>query len=559
MKFPLFNARGEFRLIFLYIPAVLVYGILANLYTPILEVVWDMVFYKSLAFGLHHPSTFHLKNHFPMPPLYPLILSFGCFAPTYLWIEVVQSWINPLLYFLGIYPLYRLSRIWLDPRRSTLACVLYTLYPSAIYTQWTMSENLAAPLVLWVAALSTQILTDKHSSTVTGAWLGVAAAALALTRIQVIVIGAAALVWLAYRTLKRRRDPAPILMAISLSLTLVITVWWQMGYLTHPYSSPVYAHFNQQNHASPVRLLITLFSAHWTGLWLEGGVWITSLFLVQYLVSLIRPSWLTPAQKETFRMLFFLGVTLIGSVAVYYIRRTGYEDWSISLRYVFYLNLLAMPVSLSTLGIWKESNLTRRLVYLILTVFSASLFAAGFLLPDVWMGYAKVRDFFTNAPSMDFMEQIIQEGPWRTGVFFLGLSIGAGICAFTNRYLGAAVLFGLLTYVQLTTIDFTLEIRQRAIRDLWMNEIHDFCEQLDKGKWTDIPIYCEEDTPHLVPNLKYWVNRNSALLPPGSPQPREEHLLLTVKRHDDGVLVFRSGELRAYLFPVAGEILSESK
>ena len=118
-------------------------------------------------------------------------------------------------------------------------------------------------------------------------------------------------------------------------------------------------------------------------------------------MRVLTPSWLTPAQKETFRMLFFLGVTLIGSVAVYYIRRTGYEDWSISLRYVFYLNLLAMPVSLSTLGIWKESNLTRRLVYLILTVFSASLFAAGFLLPDVWMGFAKVRDFFTNAPSMD--------------------------------------------------------------------------------------------------------------------------------------------------------------
>ncbi|MFB3788060.1 MAG: hypothetical protein ACE15F_17005 [bacterium] len=549
MKITLYNSRGEFRVIWLYVPAVLVYGILANLYTPILEVVWDMVFYKSLAFGLHHPSTFHLKDHFPMPPLYPLILSLGCFAPTYLWIEAAQSWINPLLYFLGLYPLYRLSRTWLDPHRSALACFFYALYPSAIYTQWSMSENLAAPLVLWVAALSVQILTDKRPSTVTGAWLGVAAAALALTRIQVIVIGAGALGWLAYRTLKRRRDPAPVLMAISLSLTWLITVWWQMGYLTHPYSSPVYARFNSQNHASPLMLFTTLFSTHWTGLWLEGGAWITSLFLAQYIVALVRPSWLTPAQKEAFRMLFFLCVALIASVAMYYVRRTEYEAWSISLRYVFYANLMALPVSLSTLGIWKEMNGSRRILYAGLTILSAALLTAGFLLPDGWAGFAKVRDFFTNAPSLDFLEQIIQEGPWRTGAFFLGLSVTAGLTAFARQRLGALVLLLLLAYVQITTIDFTLEIRQKAIRNLWMNEIHDFCEQLEEGKWTGIPIYCEENTPHLVPNLSYWVNRSSTMLPPGSPRPREEHLLLTVQRHDDGMLLFRSGELRAYLFP----------
>ena len=210
MTNPLFDARGECRLPLLYIPAVLIYGTLANLYTPILEVVWDMVFYKSLAFGLHHPGTFHLKDHFPMPPLYPLILSLGCYAPTYLWIEAVQSWINPLLYFLGLYPLYRLSRTWLDPRMSALACLFYVLYPAAIYTQWSMSENLAAPLVLWVAALSVQILTGKRPSVVTGAWLGVAIATLALTRIQVIVLGAGAWLWLAYRTLKPPRAwPGP--------------------------------------------------------------------------------------------------------------------------------------------------------------------------------------------------------------------------------------------------------------------------------------------------------------------------------------------------------------
>jgi len=151
------------------------------------------------------------------------------------------------------------------------------------------------------------------------------------------------------------------------------------------------------------------------------------------------------------------------------------------------------------------------------------------------------------------MEQIMQEGPWRTGAFFLGLSVMAGLTAFAGRRIGALVWLLLLAYVQLTTIDFTLEIRQKAIRNLWMNEIHDFCEQLDEGKWAGIPIYCEEETPHLVPNLLYWVNRGSAMLPPGSPRPPTEFLLLTVKRHDEARLVFRSGELRAYLFPEEGK------
>ncbi len=146
LKLFAWNRQGEFRIFWLYISAVFLHGVCANWHPPILEVIWDMVFYKNLAYGLHHISSFDLQRHFPVPPLYPLLISPVFFASDYQMVERLLSWINPAMYFLGLYPAYGYARSILNPRQSAWVCVLYALYPSAIYSQWTMSENLAAPL-----------------------------------------------------------------------------------------------------------------------------------------------------------------------------------------------------------------------------------------------------------------------------------------------------------------------------------------------------------------------------------------------------------------------------
>lgn len=546
-----YNRQGEFRLLWLYVPAVLIHGIAANWRPPILEVIWDMVFYKGLAYGLHHIGSFSLNHHFPMPPLYPLLISPGFFAPNYLAAEFIQSWINPAVYFLALYPAYRYARTILDPRQSAWVCLMYALYPSAVYTQWSMSENLAAPLAMWILILASRLLTDESPRMREGTWLGIAVACLALTRIFPIVFCAAVILWIAYRTARRNRYPAPILMAFSLSLTLAVTVWWLMGYLAYKSPSMVYANFNQQPLREAVSQFAPIFAAHWTGLWIEGGLLIAALLFVQWSASFFSfHEKKNESLSEIIQLVFFINLVLASAAAVYYTKRIGLEPWSVSLRYIFYANLASLPVAVSAMGKLRGANWRIRFAYGGLLAAAILLFSITFAISEAWQKLADSHAYFSNAPSLDFLYQIRNEGALTAFLTLAGISFVAGILFLSTRRVGAILLCIFLFYFQASAMEHLQMTRARAIREQDVVEIHDFCKQLELGKWKDVTIYCEEGVnyPHLIPNLIYWVQRGSGNLPPEDPRPPLPYLLLTKLKHADGEQVFESGELRAYLF-----------
>ncbi|MBD3268253.1 hypothetical protein GF373_16430, partial [bacterium] len=261
----LFSEKGEIRLLWLYIPAVFLHGVFSNFQTPVTEIIWDSVFYKSMAHGLYHITSFDLHHHFPVPPLYPLVLIPGFLADSYLTVEWIHSWINPLLYFLGLYPLYYYSRFLLTPQKSAFVCVVFLCYPSSVFAQWSMSENLAVPLVFASAYLAVRLLFASGREWKPGIFLGIVLAGIVLTRVFLVVYCGAILLWLGYRTLRKRNDPGPILATYSLFLTLVLVVWWLGGYFSLPGNAVVYADFNRLPLPTLIGHYFTYFFAHWTG------------------------------------------------------------------------------------------------------------------------------------------------------------------------------------------------------------------------------------------------------------------------------------------------------
>lgn len=543
------DRQDEFPIIWLYISAVFLHGVCANWHPPILEVVWDMVFYKNLAYGLHHISSFELQRHFPVPPLYPLLISPVFFASDYLMAEWLLSWINPAMYFLGLYPAYWYARSILNPRQSAWVCLLYALYPSAIYTQWTMSENLAAPLVMWAMALSVRLITDERPRMRDGTWLGIVLAAVALTRVLLIVTCAALILWIAYRTFRRNRYPAPILMAFGLSVAIPVTVWWQLGYFTNKGPSLVYATFTSQPFHTLLNMFLTILAAQGTGLWLEGGLIVTVLIGLKWLTTLRDSGDVASREREVAQLVFFLLATLWIAVSAYYVKRTEIEPWSVSLRYIFYGNLIGLPLVVAMQGVLREAGVGKRISYSILLLVFIALFGVSLSIPESWQKIRESHEYFTNAPSLDFLYQIRNGGSGFALGFLASVSFLLGIIFLGTRRAGAVLLCLALAYLQFSALDYTQYIRQRA----WVNQdvsgIHDFCHEIQAGKWKDLTIYCEESdqAPFLMPNLLYWVQRASGYLPPETPRPNPPYLLLTTKKHGDGELAFQSGNVRAYL------------
>ena len=544
----LFKPNGEFRCVILYVPAVILFGFLANLYTPMVDVIWDMVFFKQMAFALHDISTFNIKHSFPVQPLYPLFLSIGCFAPDYRSIEFIQSWLNPAMYFFTLFPLYRLSRLLLNPRESAWVCLLFIFYPSTIFTQWSMSENLAAPLTLWMIAEAATLLLAERPSWKHSALLGLAISAMILTRILLIVICLAALAWLAYRFLKRGQELRIVALAGGVAFTLVMIIWWQMGYLSHEESWPVYANFTSITAEKAIPLFFTIFCAQWTGLWLDGALVPIALLLTAVVRIGVKPKDISPAQLEMVKMFFFISLIYISSVAGYYVKRTDFERWSVNLRYVFYINILCLPLAVSTAA-WLRKRTVRPLwLPWLIFVLAALLPSLGFFMHDLWDKITDPHAYFSNAPTLDFIYQI-RAKPIQSASFFFGCTLALGTLCLTTRRLGWLCLCGVMLYVQLCTFDFYFQLQKQTLHNWWVNDIHAFCRELEDGHWNELPIYCEEEyeSQYLVPNLWYWLNQKSTALSPAAPRPPKPYLLFTPHPHDDGTLDFKSGDLHAYV------------
>lgn len=549
------NRRGEFRVFWLYVPAVMIYGCMANIGTPVLEVIWDMVFYKGLAYSLHNWSTFDLSKNQSVPPLYPAILSVAFYARDFLTVEFIQSWINPILFFLGLFPLYRLSRLFVPPKQAIVACVFYVFYPAVIYTQWTMSENLAAPLTIFLFWFAALFLQSDRSRWALALGFAVVLAALCLTRIQSLLICGFIAAWVPFRCWRMKKPFLPPLGGAILSAPVVAGVWYWLGYLALERSSPFYFSLERpadSTFALEASKFLTMLAAHGAALWVEGALLLTPIVLGVWLVSILAPKHIAPIEREYALMLGWSAWALLIFVPIYYILRAPFEQWSIGLRYIFYVNHAAIPLAAAFLGRFRQSReengSVRRGVGIqfAATLFFAILIAAGLLWTDVWTTLGNHKAFFTNAPSLDFLTQLRNEGPWIGGGVLLAISIVLITFWFSTRKVGLVIAAIAMLYIQFATLEGAVGIRKAAAQTLWGESIHHFCEDLADQKWGDVPLYCKEEFPFLIPNLAYWLHYPVGVVDDANPVPNPPYLLLTPEEWPQGELVFSESGLQAY-------------
>ncbi|MDP8245539.1 MAG: hypothetical protein P9L94_15750 [Candidatus Hinthialibacter antarcticus] len=557
------SRRGEFRVVLLYVPAVLIYGLLANVGTPVLEVIWDMVFYKSMAFSLHNWSSFDLSKNQSVPPLYPAILSVAFFAKDYLTVEFIQSWINPALYFIGLFPLYRLARMFADPVAALTACVFYLFYPAVVYTQWSMSENLAAPLTLFLFWAAAVLLQADRSRWLVAVGFAVVLAALCLTRIQALLLCGFIGVWVPFRCWRTKKPIAPPLVGALLSGLIVIGVWWGLGFLGVERNSPFYFDLEKPDAlgaAAVASKFLTLLAAHGAALWVEGALLLTPILLGAWLVSILVPKCLTPLEREYALMIGWALWLIVGFVALYYILRAPYENWSIGLRYIFYLNHAALPLAVAFLGRFRLSKDDASVPGGASIIFSAVflfavLIASGVLWTDVWPALGAHKTFFTNAPSLDFLTQLRNEGPWVGGGILLLISALIVTLWFSTKRFGLVLAAVVMLYIQFATLEGAIGIRKAAAQTLWGESIHYFCDDIQHNKWGDVPLYCQEEFPFLIPNLYYWVQRPVGAAPADGSGINPPYVLLTPGEWSEGELVFAHGGLKAYFVGSSPSVL----
>jgi len=546
-----FQKNGEFRLLPLYLTAVVFHGWAAWSDVFVIDVYWDSVFYKHLAFGFSDRFGFDLKNHFPVPPLYPFILSFGVIQGDYLSTELIQSWMNPALYFLGLYPVYALSRLTAGPRTSAAAAFVYGFYPSAIYTQWTMSENLAIPLVLSCFYCAALLVMHDPISKKRMVLTGLLCAAVMLTRMQSIAIVIPLLFWCLWRRRMKRLQLNSTVMAAVFAFGSWLCVLGWLGYFQGEESWMLYSETNSILHDQPfeiILLFLNRFLSLWFALWLEGGLWIPTLALAGFFLYGLLNTGQDAVKKELFLLWFAVSIVITASIAGYRIMRADLETWSVSLRHVSYVNLIAIPLTVPLFGSvqhklqWRKYSLPAAVISFLL---SAVLF-----LPQVWEGVLRSHTYFTDAPSLDFMYQLTHTEKMKCFLLFAMLSTVLAAAGLRYKAGGFICWAGILLYIYGCSLEFALDDRAFAIKKMEYKNIHDFCSQLEAGRWNQMPIYCMEDhrVKYLVPNLLYWVNRRSQPLEFDAPKPQPPFLYVTFREETEGELVFQSGNLKAYLY-----------
>ncbi|MDX9754314.1 MAG: glycosyltransferase family 39 protein [bacterium] len=548
MKSVFFTEQGEFRLLWLYIPMVLFHWVFHNWYMPALEIVWDSVFYKTLASGLFHITRFDLRDYFPMPPLYPLVLAPAFFAASYQAVELIHSLINPALYFLGLFPFYLYARMIFGVRGSVALCFLFAAYPGCVFSQWTMSENLAVPLVLWSFWLTLRLLGTDTPQVKHGAWLGLALAGILLTRIFLIVFCFAILSWLLYKTVRCKRDWRPVGAALGVTGFVVFGVWWGLGYISLPGTSLLYADFNQESVVASIGRFSMVFLAHWTGLWLEGGLLVLPALLTGWGMLRLGYAPVNRTVREGLALAVWILLVLTVSVAGFYVKRWGIEPWSVSLRYIFYSNLIALPLALSGFGAHAAEDHQQRRRYIFSASVAVLLCAAGFLIPEGWDKLINNHDYAANAPSLDFLYQFRNEGVWFS--FFVLSLLGGGMLAAgrISRKAGGAILGVCVLYIQLCALDYIATNRFNLYTYFDGKDIHALCAQLEAGNWEGIEIYHGQEIPYLDPNLHYWINHSSTLLPENYAELPRPFLFVGRYAVPGGRVVYDSGGLRVLLF-----------
>ena len=161
-------------------------------------VILKMIFVTATAYGPTAASdemtyfkmaeTYHLGifsprdyNHYQYPPLYPLslVIAFVFRGWTYEGIKLLNN-----LFTSGIiFPVYFISRQFLDARKSLIAVVLSCLIPfHLVFPRQIMSENLYFPLLLWAMFITYATPANKKFRLAWDLLNGIILGALYLTR-----------------------------------------------------------------------------------------------------------------------------------------------------------------------------------------------------------------------------------------------------------------------------------------------------------------------------------------------------------------------------------------
>lgn len=547
MKFSILQSNKEFHPIWFYVPAVLLYWLFDNRQTPVLEIVWDSVFYKDLAYAFFHFSTFDIRQHFPMPPLYPILLSPAFLISTFQGVELMQSFINAALYFSGLFPFYYYARLFLSTRDSAGVCLLYILYPGSIFSQWTMSENLAVPLVITVFYLAVRLSIAENPSRKEAIALGISLAAVLLTRIFLLVFCISILGWLFLTFFRARKPLQPLWTALGTACLSVLFLWWSLGYLSIQGQSLLYADFNTTPMLSLINRSAMIFVSHWTGLWLEGGL-ILPLFLIGQRARFhFQNSQNYPGLRESTLLLFWVAIGFTAAVAAFYTKRIGIEPWSISLRYIFYINILCLPIAVSAFGKFRTMSRKDRLTFFLGIGVTVVFCSIAFYIPEAWDKLRTNHDYAANAPSLSFLYQMRGKGYLLVSISLMTAGIILCLLSTLSRRAGYFLLAILLIYIQARAFDYLTDNRKYQAEQFHNKDIAAFCASLEAGNWKNISIYHGNEFIYLDPNLHYWVNRASSLLPEKYEKIPRPFLFVSLYYLPGSKIVFESGQVKAML------------
>lgn len=154
----------------------------------------DELGYERMAQSFAHTGHFSLfgKGGLAYSPLYPIVLSpiyalTSSMQTAYEWAKVE----NAVLISLSVFPIYGIARVVLPRGRSLGVAALSLLAPLMLYSGFEMSESLAYPLCL--VAIWTMLRAVSRPSVANDALLLVAIALASAARLQLVVLGAAAL------------------------------------------------------------------------------------------------------------------------------------------------------------------------------------------------------------------------------------------------------------------------------------------------------------------------------------------------------------------------------
>lgn len=533
------SRNSPILLFFLYLVPVLSYTFFAFWKKPFVPVVWDSIFYKDLFWGMTTSDSFQLAKHFPVSPLYPLLLLPTAMLKGYLRIAQSQLALGAVYYFFGIIPVYRLGQRLGGKRTGLLAALLFVIYPSSIYSSWIMSEAVSVPIFLFVLWLSSEIMVRANGWNILA--LGLSCGLLMLSRPQGLFLAPAILLVVVIINSRDRQIFRAVLLSSGVAFLLAGTVWVSLGYISR--NGLALAYFTGE-HERPT-LIAALFGTffqvplHACALWMEGG-------LILFPLGLLGGWCLLKDRRHRATSWLCLSVAILVLISVsFHVAKNmpAGSDQPI-LRYAFYSNLSLLPMSAwALLNGFRSPSTNQRFLTITILILSGML-----LWPHLWKHMRDLEGYFANAPSLQVYVKMYD---WpTTAVWAFLTAIGLSAAFLTLRYprMGVTVTIVLVAIVTRHTLNQWRYIQKKKVNQFGLEGIHALCGHLERGDWKDMPVVCQYDpyVDFLGRTILFFIQSHEVKLAPDYDGKRP-YLFVTFQILPDEPLVMSSGGLKAYL------------